>query len=85
MEEDVFNQGLDRITVLRRELIKEWKMVQNEKTNLVNVKIEDGQNRIRVALESVAFYCRSNERLTENQIRKIMNVEMFCIALEKLV
>jgi hypothetical protein len=46
--------------------------------------VQHCQKCIRIAFLSVRFDCRSDCGLAQNEFRKVMQVKIFCIVLEKL-
>jgi len=51
----------------------------------VHVEIEDGQERIWVALSAISFDGCAKQGLTDYKLRKLVNVERFRISLKELV
>lgn len=46
--------------------------------------IQDRKECVRITFLAIAFYRRSDQRLTENQVRQVCNLQGFSIALEQL-
>jgi len=49
------------------------------------VQIENSQKSERVALYPISFYCGTDQRLGENQIGQLMQLEECCVRMEKLL
>lgn len=49
--------------------------VRESLKHLVDVHIEHGQNRVRVALAPVAFYGRADKRLGQDEVCEVIQLE----------
>lgn len=66
------------------ELYQEFSQTQ-ERDYLVCVQIENTQKSERVALYPICFYRGTYQRLGENQIGQLMQLEERCVGMEELL
>lgn len=52
---------------------------------MVDVHIEHGEERVRIALDAVGFYSGANSGLAEDEVGEVVRMQKLSIGLEELV